>query len=161
MISKKMIEDLNAQMNAEVFAAQLYLSMSLDAWRMGCRGMSHWLQKQYKEEIQHAFKFISYLKDVNATVELDDIVGVRKRWECPKEMFEQALDHERKITRWIHNLCSAALKEEDYATFNFLQYFVEEQVEEESSVMEIYETLKCMENDLAALYAYDNQLLSR
>lgn len=161
MISEKMIENINAQVNAEMWAAHLYLSMSMNAWRMGCRGMGHWLRKQYEEEMQHAFKFIDYMQDRNAKVTLHDIKEVPTSWECPKCMFEQALEHERKISGCINKLCQQALNEEDYATFHFLQYFVGEQVEEEASVLEIVDTLKCFGDDIGAIYAYDNSLLCR
>ena len=156
-----MIEDINAQINAEMWAAQLYLAMSIDAWRMGCRGMSHWLRKQHEEELQHAYKFIDYLESRNAGAALADITGVPKTWKCPKDMFEQALDHERKITGLIDDLCHTATSDGDYATFHFLQFFVGEQVEEEASAMEIVDTLRCLNDDIAALYAYDTSLLAR
>lgn len=161
MISKKMIDDINAQINAEMWAAHLYLAMSNDAWRMGCRGMSHWLRKQHEEEMQHAYKFIDYLESRNVEALLADITDVPTRWKHPKSMFEQVLEHERKITQRIDALCHTAMTEGDYATFNFLQYFVAEQVEEEASAMEIVDTLKCMDDDIAALYAYDTSLLAR
>lgn len=161
MISKKMIEGINAQINAEMWAAQLYLAMSIDAWRMGCRGMSHWLRKQHEEELQHAYKFIDYVVDRNAGAALGDITDVPKTWKTPKEMFEQVLEHERKITERIDTLCNIAMNDGDYATFHFLQYFVGEQVEEEASAMEIVDTLKCLSDDIAALYAYDTSLLAR
>lgn len=161
MISKKMIEDINAQINAEMWAAQLYLAMSIDAWRMGCRGMSHWLRKQHDEEMEHAFKFIDYLESRNVCAELADITGVTKTWKCPMSMFEQALEHERKITKLIDDLCRTALDEGDYATFCFLQYFVGEQVEEEASAIEIVDTLKYLGDDVGAIYSYDSSLLSR
>lgn len=161
MISKKMIENICAQVNAEMWAAQLYLAMSIDAWRMGCRGMSHWLRIQHEEELQHAYKFIDYLESRNVECALADITDVPKTWKCPKDMFEQVLEYERNITSRIDALCSAALSESDYATFHFLQYFVGEQVEEESSAMEIVDTLKYLNADIAALYAYDTSLLAR
>lgn len=161
MISKRMIEDINAQINAEMWAAQLYLAMSIDACRMGCRGMSHWLRKQHEEEMQHAYKFIDYMASRNVGATLADIGGIPGKWECPREMFEQALEHERKITKSIDGLCHSALNDGDYATFHFLQYFVDEQVEEEASAIEIVDTLKCLNDDLAALYAYDTSLQAR
>ena len=161
MISKNMIESINAQINAEMWAAQLYLSMSIDAWRMGCRGMSHWLRKQHEEELQHAYKFIDYLQSRNAGSVLADITDVPNTWKHPKDMFKQVLEHERKITDRIDAMCQTAMNEGDFATFHFLQYFVGEQVEEEASAMEIVDTLKCLNDDIAALYAYDTSLLSR
>lgn len=161
MISKKMIKDINAQIGAEMWAAQLYLAMSIDVWRMGCRGMSHWLRKQHEEEIQHAFRFIDYLESRNECVELSDITGVPTTWKSPVEMFEQALEHEQMITGRIDDLCRTALDETDFATFQFLQYFVSEQVEEECSVREIADTMKCLGDDIGAVYAYDNSLLAR
>ena len=161
MINKKMIDDINAQINAEMWAAQLYLAMSIDAGRMGCRGMSHWLRKQHEEELQHAYKFIDYLESRNVRAALADITDVPKTWKCPKDMFRQVLDHECKITERIDDLCRTAMSDGDYATFHFLQYFVGEQVEEEASAMEIVDTLKCLDDDIAALYAYDTSLLAR
>lgn len=161
MIAKKIIEDINAQIHAEMWAAQLYLAMSIDARRMGARGMSHWLRKQHEEELQHAYKFIDYLESRNATAELADISGVPATWKCPLEMFEQALEHEQMITRRIEVICRTSLNEGDFATFQFLQYFLGEQVEEESWAMEMVDMLKCLGNDTAALYAFDNTLLDR
>ncbi len=161
MISQKMQEALNTQVNAEMWSAYLYLAMSMDATDKGIKGVAHWFRKQYEEEMEHAFKIVEYLGSQLAKVELKAIEAVPTTWECPLEMYVQALAHEKKITSNINNLCGQAIEEKDYATQNFLQWFVNEQVEEEASVQEIIDTLHFIGDDQAALFMFDNSLKGR
>lgn len=161
MISNKMKEAINAQINAEMWSAYLYLSMSLDAKAKGLSGASNWFRKQYSEEMEHAFKFVSYLEDQNATVELRPIAEVDKSWDSLVKMYEQTLEHEKKVTAMIWNLCDIAAADKDYATTNFLQWYVSEQVEEEANALEILEAAKMVEGDKAAVYMLDKQLGKR
>lgn len=161
MISKKMQEAINAQINAEMWSAYLYLAMSMDATDKGIKGVAHWFRKQYEEEMEHAFKFVAYLEAQMARVELKPIEKFQTSWKNVAEMFDQTLEHEKKVTSLIHNLCDLAAKEKDYATSNLLQWYVNEQVEEEASAQEIIDNLKCIGTDKAAFYMFDKGMSKR
>lgn len=161
MISEKVQEAINAQINAELHSAYIYLAMSMDACHKGMRGVAHWMRKQCEEEMQHAFKFMVYLNQQSAQVKLKPIAGVPATWECAKCMFEQALEHERKVTAYIHHLCYVAEEEKDYATSALLQWYVQEQVEEEESTRSIVEAFECVGDDKAAMYMLDCNLMKR
>lgn len=161
MISKKMQEAINAQINAEMWSAYLYLAMSMDANDKGMKGVAHWYRKQYEEEMEHAFRFVHYLEEQLARVELKPIEKFKTSWKNMAEMFDETLAHEKVVTGLIHNLCDLAAKEKDYATANMLQWFVNEQVEEEANAIELIETAKCIGNDKAAFYMFDKELASR
>ena len=161
MISARMQEAINAQINAEMWSAYLYLSMSLDAQSKGFAGVSHWFRKQYSEEMEHAFKFVSYLESQGAKVNLLPIDAVPGEWSGVVEMFEKTLEHEKKVTSLIWSLCDLAADDKDYATTNFLQYYVSEQVEEEATALEILEAAKMVEGDKAATYLLDQKLGAR
>jgi len=161
MISIKMQEAINAQINAEMWSAFLYLGMSMDAADHGIKGVSHWFRKQYEEEMGHAYKFIGYLQSQMARVELKPIAEFPTVWGTPLAMFEKAVEHEKKVTAMIHNLCDIAAAEKDYATANFLQWYVNEQVEEEESAQEKVDALKLIGDDKAAFFMFDQGLAAR
>ena len=161
MISKKMQEAINAQINAEMWSAYLYLAMSMDANDKGLKGVAHWYRKQYDEEMEHAFRFVHYLEEQLARVELKPIAKFKTSWKNMAEMFNETLEHEKVVTGLIHNLCDLAAKEKDYATANMLQWFVNEQVEEEANATELIEAAKCIGNDKAAFYMFDKELAAR
>ena len=161
MISKKMQEAINAQINAEMWSAYLYLAMSMDANDKGLKGVAHWYRKQYDEEMEHAFRFVHYLDEQLARVELKPIAKFKTSWKNMTEMFNETLEHEKVVTGLIHKLCDLAAKEKDYATANMLQWFVNEQVEEEANATELIEAAKCIGNDKAAFFMFDKELAAR
>lgn len=161
MISSKMQEAINAQINAEMWSAYLYLSMSMDASDKGIKGVANWFRKQYQEEMEHAFRFADYLGSQLAKVELRPIAEVPATWCCAKKMFEEALAHEKKVTAMIHALCDLAAEEKDYATANMLQWYVNEQIEEEESAQEIVDAFEMIGEDKAAFFMYDRELAAR
>lgn len=161
MISKKMQEAINAQINAEMWSAYLYLAMSMDATDKGIKGVAHWFRKQYEEEMEHAFRFVKYMEEQMARVELKPIDAVQTSWKNVGEMFEQTLAHEKKVTGMIHNLYELAQKEKDYASTIMLQWFVTEQVEEEADAQELIDIYKCVNADKAAFYMFDKKLSER
>ena len=146
MISKKMQEAINAQINAELWSAYLYLSMSMDAADKGFKGSAHWFVHQFKEEQGHAEKLAGYLQSQNAKV---------------VAMFEDTLAHEQKVTAMIHDLCKLAAAEQDFATANMLQWFVNEQVEEEDTARGILEGFKAIEGEKVGVYMLDQKLGAR
>lgn len=161
MISDKMREALSAQINAEMWSAFLYLSMSLNASDKGWKGVSHWFRKQYEEEMDHAFRIIGYMESQSAKVDLRPIGEFQSEWESVLEMYQYALEHERQVTGMIHQLCGLAEKETDRATSVFLQWFVTEQVEEEEAAKTIVDRLRLIKDDLTALFLYDLDLGER
>ncbi len=161
MISAKMQAAINAQINAEMWSAYLYLAMSNDAAHKGLKGVSHWFRKQYDEEMVHAFKFASYLQSQMAKVELKPIAKVDTEWSNVVKMFEQTIAHEKKVTSLIVALCDQAAKEKDYATSNMLQWYVNEQIEEEETAQGILDALNMIGDDKAAFYMFDKELGTR
>ena len=159
MISKKMQEAINAQINAEMWSAYLYLAMSMDATDKGIKGVAHWYRKQYEEEMEHAFRFVHYLEEQMARVELKPIEKFKTSWKNVAEMFDETLAHEKVVTGLIHKLCDLAAKEKDYATSNMLQWFVNEQVEEEALFGGVVDKLT-MAGDAGLLFL-DSQLGKR
>lgn len=156
-----MQEAINAQINAEMWSAYLYLAMSMDAADKGFKGMSHWYRLQFAEEQQHALKFADYLNSHSLRVELAPIAEVRSSWDTPEEMFAQTVEHERNVTKMIYNLCDIATEEHDYATMNMLSWFVNEQVEEEQTALDILESLRKVGDNKVGLYMLDKELGAR
>jgi len=158
MISERMQRAINAQINAEMWSAYLYLSMSMDAADKGLKGISHWYRQQFAEEQQHAMKFADYLASHSVRVSLTAIDGVRDTWASAEEMFAQTVEHERNVTKMIYNLCDIATEEHDYATMNMLTWFVNEQIEEEQTALDILDSLKKIGDKRVGLYMIDKEL---
>lgn len=162
MLSKKMQDALNIQVNDEMWSAYLYLAMSMDAADKGIKGAARWFETQYKEEMEHAFKIVGYLKDQMARVELKPIAEFPTNWDgCALKMFEKALENEKIVTGKIRDLYALANEENDIATQIFLQWFVTEQVEEEAQCQEAIDTLRTIGEDKAAFFLFDTQLGQR
>lgn len=161
MITKKMNDALNEQINAELWSAYLYLSMSLDAQSKALKGVANWFYVQWLEEQDHARIFQEYICDQDGKVTLKPISGVPDGWTSPLEMFKAALEHERKVTRLIGELVQLAWGEKDLATLSRLQWFVDEQVEEEKNVREMIDAFVSAAESSFALYELDKELERR
>ena len=131
MLSKKLHDALNEQINAELWSAYLYLSMSMDAEAKGLKGVANWFFVQFQEEQDHARILMNYINSRDAKVELKPIAEVRTEWTSPLDMFKDTLEHEKVVTSMINNLASIAAEDKDFASANMLVWFVDEQVEEE------------------------------
>ena len=129
MLSKKLHEAMNAQINAELWSAYLYLSMSMDAEAKGLKGVANWFYVQFQEEQDHARIFMNYILSRDAEVKLLPIEEVRTAWTSPLEMFQDTLVHEKEVTAMINNLAAIAAEDKDYASSNMLVWFIDEQVE--------------------------------
>jgi ferritin len=161
-MEKKIVEELNEQIREELYSAYLYLSMASYFHAKGLRGFAKWMEVQFEEEMAHAMKFYHYLNSRGERVVLKEISSPPTEWNSPKEAFEEALKHEQHISSRIHYLVELSEETKDRATFNFLQWFVEEQVEEEESVREVLDKLALVgENDGKALYFLDKELGER
>lgn len=161
MISDKMQEAINKQINAELYSAYLYLSMSAYYQSLNLPGFANWMRVQVQEELVHATKFYDFLHERGGFVKLEAIAGPTIEWQGPAVPFEQAYQHEVQVTKRIHSLVSLAMKEQDYATNTFLDWFVNEQVEEESSTDSVVRKMKLIGDDRSALFMIDRELATR
>ena len=152
MLSKKLENAINKQINAELWSAYLYLSMSNHYTHEGLSGVANWFTLQFHEEQEHAMKFMEYMAARGSKVELQPIEKVDTSWSTLKEAFEETLAHEKVVTGLINDLVTLAREEKDYATENMLQWFVSEQVEEEESVQEILDALNLIGDKGHAIY---------
>ena len=161
MLSKKMLDELNSQVNAEFYAAFIYLSMATYFEERNLPGFAHWMGEQYKEEVEHAMKIYGYINDRGGRVIIKAIDQPPVDFSSPLDVFQKALEHEVKVTGMINNLMDIAEEKKDRATRVFLHWFIEEQVEEEKNASEIIETLKMIGDKGHALIMLDRQLAQR
>lgn len=161
MLSKTIQDALNEQIKHELYSSHLYLSMSAYCESINLPGFAHWMRMQSEEERGHALKIFDYINDRGGRVTLLSIDQPPSEFESPLHVFEQALEHERKVTALINELYGLAHKENDYATQALLQWFVTEQVEEENTASQIVEELKMVGSQGTALFMLDRQLGSR
>ncbi len=160
MLKKRVEKALNTQANAEMWSAHLYLSMSLQLSAEGLGGFAQWMRIQYQEEVQHAFKIMRFLVERGGKPTLSDIKDIPVDFGSTVEIFELALEHEKKVTDNIDKLVDLIREENDKATEYALQWFVTEQVEEEATLVGIIEKLKRI-GDGAGLYMLDKELAAR
>jgi len=161
MLSQKMQDALNAQINAEYYSSYLYLSMAAYCEDANFKGFANWFRVQSQEEMIHVMKFFGYVIDRKGRVELKAIDAPPVAWESPLAAFEAALKHEQHVTGLINRLAGLAIAENDYATHTLLQWFITEQVEEEASVDAVVQQLKLGANAPAALFMLDRELGQR
>lgn len=162
MLSEKMQAEMNKQINAELYAAYLYLSMSAYFTDKNLDGFAHWMRLQAEEEVEHAMKFFDFINERRGRALLSEpIAAVQTEWTSPLAVFEAAFAHEQKVTGMINALVNLAIKEKDHASNSFLQWFVDEQVEEESSADGAVQKLKMIGDAPAALLMLDRELSKR
>lgn len=161
MLQKKIEDALNEQINAEMWSAYLYLSMSLHFEHEGRSGIANWFKIQFQEEQAHALALMDYLNARDGKVILRPIADVPNSWESPKAAFEATLEHEKKVTALIHNLYAMAEEEKDFATRQKLNTFVAEQVEEEDNVRQIIDDLTLVGEEGTGLFQIDRELGTR
>lgn len=161
MLSKNMEKELNEHTNAEFYSAHLYLSMSAYFKSINLLGFASWMQVQFEEETFHAMRFFEFVDQMDGRVKLTEIAAPPVDWESPQAVFEYTYEHEKKVSKRIHQLVSLALEEKDHATNNFLQWFVAEQVEEVSSVKAILKKLQFVGDSAASLLMIDQELAQR
>lgn len=161
MLSKKLHDALNAQINAEMWSAYLYLSMSADADIKGLKGFAHWFYVQFREEQDHARILMNYLLSRNAEVTLAPIAEVRTRWSSPLEMFRDTLEHEQQVTGMFNRLAAIAADDKDFASSDRLVWFIDEQVEEEEEAREKIAACEAVDGNKFGLYLLDKELAAR
>ena len=161
MISEPMQDALSEQLNHEFYSAYLYLALSASCSNAEFNGAARWLETQYEEEIQHATKIYRYLIDQGVKVRLAAIAEPPAEYGTLLEIYEYSLAHEQSMTARLNDLSDQARGEKDHATYNLLQWFVNEQVEEEATLGEIIAKLRLVKDDGYGLLMIDNELGTR
>lgn len=161
MLNNKVQDAINAQINAELWSAYLYLSMSMHFEAEGHKGIANWFYVQFQEEQAHARIFMNYVNQRGGIVTLKAIDAVPTSWKSPLDAFVATLEHEQKVTALINSLFSLAEEEKDYATRDRLMWFVNEQVEEEDNCRTLIDKFKLIGNDGMGLYMLDQELGTR
>ena len=161
MISKTMETALNRQVNRELYSAYLYLSMSAYFETASLKGFAKWMRVQAKEEQAHAMKIYDYVIARGGKVTLEGIEAPKAKWTSAGKVFEDVYAHEQKVTGMIHALVDLAQKEKDHATFEMLQWFVKEQVEEEEHASEILSQITMLGDVIGHLFWLDHHLGKR
>jgi ferritin len=161
MISKKMEEAINDQINKEFYSAYLYLAMAAQCENLGLKGFGNWFKVQYTEELTHALKFFDYVSERGGRVALAAIKQPPIDFKSPLAMFEQSYKHEQSVTQSINGLVDLAIKEGDHATRGMLNWFVNEQVEEEANAQEIVAKMKMIGPSGSGILYLDGKLAKR
>jgi ferritin len=161
MLTKPLLKALNEQINHEMYSSYLYLSMAAYCESKNFPGFAQWMKMQSSEEYKHAMKIYEYIHARNGTVTLLAIDQPQTEFKSPLKMFEQTLEHERKISALITKLYELAVKENDYPTQVMLQWFITEQVEEEKTAVGIVEQLKLVGDSPVSIIMMDRQLGAR
>ena len=161
MLSKKMLDALTGQINAELYSAYLYLSMASYFESVNLPGFSKWMKAQAREETSHAMKLFDYVAESRGRVTLTAIDAPKVQWQSALDAFEDAFKHEQKVTGLINGLVALAEDEKDHATGMMLQWFVKEQEEEEASADEVVQKLKKAGESANALMMLDQAMAQR
>lgn len=161
MLSNKMTDALNAQANREFYSSYLYLSMSAYFQSIGMKGFAAWMRVQAGEELVHAMKFYDYVVDAGGRAKMLAVEAPQFIWASPSDAFQHVWNHERAVTGLIHALVGVAVLEKDEATKSLLQWYVDEQVEEEESSDYVLKKVRAAGDDAKALKAADRELGQR
>jgi len=161
MITEQMQQALNSQVNAEMYSAYMYLSMSACFEDMNLSGCARWMRLQAQEELIHAMKIHDFILERGGRISLESIEAPPGSWNSPLEIFEGVVSHEQKVTRMINDLVDLAIQEKDHASNNFLQWFVAEQVEEEASADAVLKKIKLTGDAPGGLFILDQELGQR
>ena len=161
MLGPEIQDAMNEQIKSELYSAYQYLSMAAYCESANLPGFASWMRAQAREETDHAMKFYDFVLDRSGRVVLRGIEGPMVEFGSPLEVFEWALSHEQKVTAMINDLYGLAVRENDYASQAFLQWFVTEQVEEEKNTGDVVETLKMIGDKSEALFLLDRELGQR
>lgn len=161
MASEKLLNELNEQFNFELLSGYYYMGMAADASDKGMDGIAHFFNQQAIEEYEHAMKFYEFIYDMDGRVTTKAIPQPKNEYDSYLEMFQTALDHEKEVTKRIDDLLTLAHEEKCYNTIQFLQWFVEEQREEENSMKDIIFKLEGVKDSFQGLYIIDRELSRR
>ncbi len=161
MLSQRLLDEMNTQIKLELYSGYLYLAMSAHFEEANWGGFANWLKLQAKEEQEHALKFYEYIHDRNGKVTLQAIDAPPSQFGTPVEIFEEVLRHEQSVTARINLLYSIAVEDKDYASQEFLNWFVKEQVEEEKNATMVLDWLKAAGDSINAMFQINAMLGQR
>jgi len=161
MISEKLSNALSDQVNAEYYSAYLYLAMSAAADKMGLKGAAHWLFVQAQEEMAHGTHMFEYILERGANPVFAAIEQPPAAFSGLNDIFEKVLEHEQKVTQRINNLATIAMQDADHAGYQFMMWYVTEQVEEEAGVNAILDKLRFIGDNKGLLLNLDIELATR
>ncbi len=161
MMNEKIFKALNEQIKHEFYSSYLYLSIASYLENIPLDGFGKWYRKQAAEEHEHAMKIYNYILDRNMHVDLQAIEKPANKFNSVKEVLELSLEHEKKVTHWIHQIYDLAVQEKDHATHIFLQWFITEQVEEEKNANDNLDLINLIGDDKAALLVLDQNFGKR
>ncbi|MGI6717748.1 MAG: ferritin [Bacteroidales bacterium] len=159
MLSTKLEKELNLQVQREFYSAGLYLAMSSWVAQLGYNGIAHWLEKQAEEEMEHGMKFYHYILDRGGKAIVPAIEQPPVEFNSVLEMFEEVLAHEQKVSQWISDIALMAFEEKDLLTWNWIQWGIEEQIEEETTSANLLE--QCRLFGEKKLLFFDSMLSKR
>ena len=160
MLNKKIEKALNDQIKVEAESSQAYLAMASWAERAGLSGTAAFLYKHSDEERQHMLKLVKFVNDRGGQAVIPELKQPAKEYKTLQNVFALLLEHETNVTNEINGVVDVCLKEKDYTTHNFMQWYVSEQIEEETLARNILDKLKLVGNDNGALYMFDRDLLA-
>lgn len=158
-MDKKLEEAINVQINFEIESAHIYLAMAGYIATLGLEGFESWFMVQYEEELAHAKKMINYVNERGGRIQIKGFEDPENEFKSLLDALEISLNHEKEVTRRINNLMKIAYDIHDYASISFLQWFIDEQVEEEDNFTKLIDKVKLVKD--AGLYHLDKEMLTR
>lgn len=161
MVSERLLNQLNEQLNFEFHSSQTYLAMSGYCYAEDLDGFANFFRVQAEEESFHAMKFFDYIKDLGKRIHISGSPEPKNSYHSILEVFRSALEHEQLVTRRIYDLMDLAMEEREHATISFLKWFIDEQIEEEALFDGIVKKLERIGHDSSALYLLDDELSRR
>lgn len=160
-MNPKVVKILNDQINFELYSAYIYMSMSAYFKLQNLPGFAHWMEIQTKEELSHSLKIYNYLIERGGEASFEAIKKPPQKWDSPMAVFKHAYDHEQIVTSRIEKIVDLSLKEKDHTTNVQMQWFLNEQIEEEANALNIYQQLKMANNAPQVLLMLDRELAQR
>ncbi|MCL1853233.1 MAG: ferritin [Peptococcaceae bacterium] len=161
MIKNTLTKAFSDQVNKELYSSYLYLAMSAFAEQTGYKGIANWFFVQAQEEMAHGIHMYQYIVERGAAPAFGEIEAPPTTFEGIHDMFVKVLAHEQDVTESINTIATLAMKENDHACYNFIMWYVDEQIEEEAGVKDILAKLTNFGSDPGFLYNLDNELASR
>ncbi|MCT4597335.1 MAG: ferritin [Vallitalea sp.] len=161
MLSKKLLEEINEQIKYEFYSSHLYLAMASYCYSIDLDGFANFFMVQAEEEKFHAMKFFNFVNEMDETVEIKGLDTPENNYDGIIDIYEKTLEHEKFVTSRIYKLMDIAMEEREHATISFLKWFIDEQVEEESTVKGILQKLKRANGDVSLIYSLDTEMGKR
>ncbi|MEI6056233.1 MAG: ferritin [Lentisphaerota bacterium] len=160
-MNPKIEKALNDQINFELYSSYIYMAMASYFRSLSLSGFAHWMEIQVQEELAHALKLYNYITERGGIAVFDAIAKPPQTWDSPTDVFKHSHEHEQIVTSRMHEIVDLSLKEKDHTTNAHIQWYLNEQVEEESKVLGIYQQLKFANNSPQALLMFDRELAQR